>query len=915
MNDASRKDDMTVDHIEPPADVSSAQSAPPAAQTTPAHGPGTVSDPKPPAPTAEDESALTAAFRPGERTDAGGGTATATDDALEANGKSAKLPEVAGYEIFGILGRGAMGVVYRARQRGLKRMVALKMILAGDHASERDLARFRTEAESVAQLHHPNIVQIYEVGEQEGRPFFSLEYVDGKSLSRTIAGNPLPPRDAAVTMRLLAQAMHYAHERGIIHRDLKPSNVLLTRDGQPKISDFGLAKRLGDESGQTHSGSVLGTPSYMPPEQAEGKSGEVGPLSDVYSLGAILYELLTGRAPFRAARMLDTLDLVRRQEPVSPSQLQPGTPRDLETICLKCLQKDPHQRYLNATDLAADLGRYLTGEPIHARPVPAFERAWRWCRRNPVVAALSAAVALLLFATLAGSLVFAAVLYQEKKATEAALEQAEANARAAEENMREAQKNAKVALANEHKARKSAEAAIDRQNAGVKHLAGLAEQTQKLLRQKSVDPKLEPALRPVREKLLLSMREHLLGMAKEMQGTELTSFSSAFAHQMLGDRFRDLGMVKDAMDQYQQAHNDAKTVALDRPEEDRGRANWGLMLARLGDMEIELRGDVARAQELYQQALDKQQDVEDHPRNGFYKPVDHQRIKANYLFNLGEARKLAGDPAVARDYFARALKLRRAWLADAPKSRPAKGYTAQASLWLADVSGRLGDEVAMRTAFKEGIDLVGELLALDPHHDFKADLAESYLMYGDALCRLRKYGEASALYEKCPPLLIAAVTKDPESIRYLGLASRLHYGRGVIALAAKDAKAAERFADALKWREKAAAIDSESLRQHAAVLTCLARTGKTDAAARADALAPRISKNPDLVVQLAGVYALCAAASAEGADRDRYTGKALELLRGVVQAGYRDRGNLRTHPDLATLADVPAFQELATQAK
>jgi serine/threonine protein kinase len=235
--------------------------------------------------------------------------------------KVQELPSVAGYQILGILGRGAMGVVYKARQRGLQRIVALKMILAGGHASESEVARFRSEAEAVGQLQHPNIVQVYEVGEQDGCPFFSLEFVDGGSLNKKIAGEPQPIRPAAHLVMLLAQGMEAAHQKGIIHRDLKPSNVMLTQPrqpgssgssagallseshyGVPKIADFGLAKRLEDESGQTRSGAILGTPSYMAPEQAEGRSKQVGPLADVYALGAVLYELLTGRPPFRGAR-------------------------------------------------------------------------------------------------------------------------------------------------------------------------------------------------------------------------------------------------------------------------------------------------------------------------------------------------------------------------------------------------------------------------------------------------------------------------------------------------------------------------------------------------------------------------------------------------------------------------------------
>jgi tetratricopeptide (TPR) repeat protein/tRNA A-37 threonylcarbamoyl transferase component Bud32 len=309
---------------------------------------------------------------------------------------------IAGYEILGELGRGGMGVVYKARQVKLNRLVALKMILAGSHAGPVDLGRFRTEAEAVASLPHPNIVQIFEVGEHEGHPYLSLEYVEGGSFAEKLAGTPLPGREAARLVEILARAMHAAHQRGIIHRDLKPGNILLAADGTPKISDFGLAKRLDMDAGQTQSGALIGTPSYMAPEQARGEVKQIGPAADIYALGAILYECLTGRPPFRAATAFDTVAQVVGEEPVPPRRFQSKTARDLETICLKCLQKKASKRYASAGDLADDLRRFRANEPIHARPADRVERCWRWCRRNPVVATLTAALCLVVTAALAG---------------------------------------------------------------------------------------------------------------------------------------------------------------------------------------------------------------------------------------------------------------------------------------------------------------------------------------------------------------------------------------------------------------------------------------------------------------------------------------------------------------------------------
>jgi serine/threonine-protein kinase len=288
-----------------------------------------------------------------------------------------------------------MGVVYLALQCSVKRPVALKMILMGLHADPAVRVRFRTEAEAVARLQHPNIVQIYELGEKDGRPFLSLEYIDGCSLLQKVAGTPQPEQEAARLVETLARAVHYSHQRGILHRDLKPSNVLLTADGTPKVTDFGLAKVLDAEAGPTRAGSLLGTPSYMAPEQAAGDTTNVGASADVYSLGAILYELLTGRAPFRGATPLITLDQVKNQEPVPPRHVRRSVSPDLETICLKCLDKEPGKRYSSAEGLADDLRRFMDRQPIRARPVPRWKRMWRSVRRHPARAAYSLGAAAL----------------------------------------------------------------------------------------------------------------------------------------------------------------------------------------------------------------------------------------------------------------------------------------------------------------------------------------------------------------------------------------------------------------------------------------------------------------------------------------------------------------------------------------
>jgi serine/threonine protein kinase/tetratricopeptide (TPR) repeat protein len=344
---------------------------------------------------------------------------------------TAHLTAIADYEILSALGRGGMGVVYKAVHRKLKRTVALKMILDADHAGPEQVARFRLEAEAIARIKHPNIVQIFEIGEASGKPFIALEFVEGGNLHR-YCGTPQPAAQAAVTVAVMARAMHAAHQVGVVHRDLKPANVLLSPKAdatlplgelsanlplsafEPKITDFGLAKQLDTATDLSRTGDILGTPSFMAPEQAQGRLGNIGPATDVYALAAILYDLLTGRPPFKGSTAIDTLEQVRGQEPVALSRLQPKIPRDLETICLKGLRKDPRQRYHTALEFAEDLDRFLDAQPIRARPVPAWERAWKWTRREPAKAAAIGAAILALAATTAGGIFFG--LYKQQQA-------------------------------------------------------------------------------------------------------------------------------------------------------------------------------------------------------------------------------------------------------------------------------------------------------------------------------------------------------------------------------------------------------------------------------------------------------------------------------------------------------------------
>ena len=318
-----------------------------------------------------------------------------------------------------------MGVVYKARQLNLDRFVAVKLLPFGQFSREEVVQRFRAESAAAAQLQHPNIVAIHEVGEQEGQHYFSMDLVIGHTLAELVRDQPLPPRRAAAYLKTIAEAVHYAHEHGVVHRDLKPSNVIVDASDQPRITDFGLAKRLSQTTDHglrttdlTLSGQVLGSPNFMSPEQAGGRAKAIGPSSDVYSLGALLYHLLTRQPPFQADTLTTLLKQVVEAEPVPPRLLNPSIPRDLETVCLKCLEKEPARRYSTAFALSEELGRFLEDKPIQARPVNAAGKVWKWCGRRPAMAAMAGGLALSLMLGMAG------VLWQWHRASETARQKA-----------------------------------------------------------------------------------------------------------------------------------------------------------------------------------------------------------------------------------------------------------------------------------------------------------------------------------------------------------------------------------------------------------------------------------------------------------------------------------------------------------
>jgi serine/threonine-protein kinase len=798
-----------------------------------------------------------------------------------------------------------MGVVYKARQKGLNRLVALKMLLAGTHASADHHARFKIEAEAVARLQHPNIVQIYDVGQQNGLPYFSLEFVDGKSLAQELGGNALPPRRAAQLLMVLARAMHYAHQNGIVHRDLKPANVLLTSSGVPKITDFGLAKQVEGESSQTKSGTLMGTPSYMAPEQARGDVRQVGPSADVYALGAILYEFLIGRPPFVAANIMDTVMQVLREEPVPPSQLQAKLPADLETICLKCLQKEPHQRYASAGALADDLDRFLAGEPIQARPVGSAERLWRWCKRNPRVAVLTGVTFALLVVGLIGSLVAAITIAQERNQKEREREAAVAARQLAEERKQEADE------ANEQ-AQKNAQVATEASRLAVEAVRTLVREAQKEIGD-------NPTLQPLKLKLIEMALADLDKVAKTDENSRLLGQVVAGAYMQMGDLFRQLGQSEKAYTQYEKCHKIIAAMVAKEPEGDVGQANLAATLQVLGQMSLELRRDVKAALEFYQQALEIRKNLNQRQLSAKLNPAQVRQDLAESYTRVGVIFLRLGEPAKARDYFQEALTLRQEMAASAGSDPAAQLDVARSFNALGEVEFRARRWSEARMRFQEALDRcerVHQEHATIPRYQF--ELANTLGNFGVFELRTGDLEGAEQHFARYLALMKGLADADPKNAlyqRYLGLAN---YRMATLAGRRKDAATAERCNLAcLEIRQRLADADRNNERRQMELMLVLPRCGKgAQAAAFADKVLASPTVDSEALAEIAQCLAQCAVSASDppplGAS---CADRAIEALNQAVAKGFKDVVILETEPDLDTLRQHAGFQALLAKLK
>jgi serine/threonine-protein kinase len=673
------------------------------------------------------------------------------------------------YEVLGELGRGTFGIVYRARDSQLNRLVAIKMLQVGPNAGDDELARFRAEAEALGSLQHPNIVQVYNTGVHRGTPFLVMELVDGGSLFAQLRGQPRQAREAAGLVEVLARAMHAAHGRGIIHR-AGPPNILLTGEGSPKISDFGLAKRLDQSLGLSQTGQAIGTPSYMAPEQAEGRK-EVGPGADVYALGAIFYELLTGRPPFRGPDILAVLDQVRSADPLSPSRLVPRLPRDLCTICLKCLEKDPKRRYGTALELADDLRRYLDGRGIVARPAGAFEWLWRGVRRRPWQTALATASGLVVLL----GVILSWVLYADARDRQLAELK-----RGQEEQIRRKEEQVRRFTQEEH-------------NRSLDALDGIL----RLVLRGPLRNK--PGLEPLHRELL----DYYEKLIERQEHSDLVPPEKlADACLRLGLLIRTTGKLADARG----ALDRAERLYLRLAEAEPARPRHRRLLARTRLERGRVLEGLGRAQEArrdYESALMLLERL----RQQVPHDVKVQRDLGEVLHWLGvlcAASESDSGRQQARQLYRRALELRKA-LCRRPEATPrVRGDLARTHGYLGDLLLEMGDLAGADAAYWESHRLREKLMEEDKDSDeARFQLARSFANFANYQARARAVDTAINFLEQSLKLRRELVARNPAVTEYQSdLADACHdLGEWLLLRGGDDTKRHDRALDLAREAE------------------------------------------------------------------------------------------------------------------
>jgi serine/threonine protein kinase len=771
-------------------------------------------------------------------------------------------PAIPGYEIQEELGRGGMGIVYKARQIRLNRIVALKTILAGDLANPEDSQRFVAEAEAIARLDHPHIVQIHAFAEHDGRPYFEMEFLPGGSLADRLHGDLWPVSDAAKLVETLARAIHEVHRLGIVHRDLKPANVLLAADGTPKIADFGLAKWQATDLTLTRTRSIVGSPTYMAPEQASGRNALVGPAADVYSLGAMLYEVLTGRPPFRADTVLETLEQVRFAEPVAPDRLRPKLPRDLVTICLKCLEKNPLKRFQSALALAEELSRFQEGKAILARPIGSLERLWRWCRREPALASLALTLTVGLFG----------VSTQWWRA-ESHLGEARRQRQLADENARRhLAANAALSDANQRET-KAHLAARQRLEAALRSLRQFEEITN------DADLLREPRLDGVRGKLLETSLAFYSQLQESLEHDPSAESQShlASAYQRLASIYWELGSKERSLDSYRRAQTILEQMMSQAPGDAEVRAELAHCHAQIG-FTLRTTHRPAEALRAYEEARQIQEDlVRDQPANAHY----HELLSWTYS-NIGAIELDLDRPEAAIRLHRRAIELHERLVAGDPRNLRYQSDLAWCWHYLSDALAALHQTAPALELAEQAVSLHQRILDSQPNDiEFRWRLA-------------RCLDEAARLH--------FLFDQPADTMRSLERAHMIH----------KDlarARASLYGGDLIRNRLYAACQHANSGREGEA----------TEALLQAEQLISQSSVvRPSSLFELACTYSFMSRESIGDAlslsDRESYRNRAVLELRQAVAAGYNNLARLRRDPALDPLRGRTELENLVLDA-
>ena len=881
--------------------------------------------------------------------------ATSSDDKQPAT----PIRVVGEYEVLEEIGHGGMGVVYKAKEKRTGRSVALKMILA-QRASHEAIRRFVMEAEMAANLDHPHIVPIYHVGEHQGQPYFCLKFVDGLSLAQAIKeGRIADARHAAKLVETISRAVQFAHNRGILHRDLKPANILIDEHGEPHVTDFGLAKRLDSDVGLTQAGAILGTPAYMAPEQTTGQSRLISVATDVYALGAILFELLTGRPPFQAE---DRDELYRRiqEEPTpSPRSLSAQIHPNLEIICLKCLEKDPASRYASAELLADDLRRHIVGEPIHARPAGHAERFWRWCQRNRLVASLVATAAGLLVAVTIISTVSAVRLKdladrernETKRAnreTSKALELVNRNVTLAEQ-----EKSAR------EKAELSAIVAREQSQLALKSLEFVIGEIQRKLRN-------VPGAGDLQRSLLKTALARLQDVSDQFASRDAIDRNTAVALTDLGDTFLRIGTgtpsgadadgpLTAARKVYQQAFDIAQKLAAADPSSAQALRDLSIAYNKLGNVQRQS-GQVTEALKSFNL------EFEISKRLAAADPSDAQAqrdLSKSYL-NLGDVQLQSGQVTKALGSYQKGLEICQKLAAADPNDARTQRDLYVSYFRLGDVQLQSGQVTDALGSYQQGLEISQKLAAANPSDaQAQLDLSISYETLGNLQLQSRQVTESLGSYQQGLEIRQKLAAADPSDAQtHLGLFGS-HYNIGLVQQKQKQyEQAIESFGRGLKVLQslkeqkrlapanaKWIGVAEQSIQQcrHAAIAmgdwktlleqpvdllpelldirkTLFYREGRTNDAVQAVSKLRELgTATANQLFNAARIYSLCAAGikaekdeltAGQAAERQKHIADALETLREAIKTGFKDFAHLQKDTDLTVLRDLPEFKAL-----